>query len=202
MEREPGDRALGALMVAAAAATFVAMGHHPSSAHDGALARGVHGMMIAAVILLTAGFLHLARRLGLARPEVSIGLVAYLLAVAAGVGAATINGFVVPALTGGAGPAVGHDLFRFAWEANQALARIGVYATGAAYVLWGSVLARQPGLQARGIGAIGVLVGAGSAALLGLGAVRMNVGGAFLVYAAHGLWAALVGIQLYRGRLI
>ncbi len=191
------DRAAGAALVAAAAGTLFAMGHHPSGAHGGGgLAGAVHAAMILLLAAATFGFAHFARRRGLDRPAMLAGLVAYGVALAGHVGAATTNGFVVPALAARGG--VGHDIFLFAWEANQALARLGVFATGAAYLLWSADLLRDRG-TALLLGLAGLAAGAIPSALLLAGAIRMDVAGAFVVYALQVGWAALVGIALIRG---
>ena len=190
------DRAAGAALIAAAAGTVLAMAHHPSGAHGGPLGAVVHGAMIALLALGTFGFASFARRRGLARPAVLAGLVAYGLALFGHAGAATINGFVVPALAD-RGEAVGHDLFLFAWEANQALARLGVFAAGTAFMLWGGDLLRER----PWLGTVGILAGAAPSAALLAGALEMNVAGAFIVYAAHAVWTALLGLYLLRGRL-
>lgn len=200
-ERIGGDRAAGIGMAAAAAGTILAMAHHPSGAHADGLGGLVHGAMILFLAVLAWGFLHFARRRGLARPAMLAGLVAYGVSMFAHVGAATINGFVVPALAARGHGAVGHDIFLLAWEANQALARLGVYATGAGFMLWGADLLRGPGGETRLLGALGLIAGAVPAGLLAFGWIGMNLAGAFAVYAAHAAWSALVGVQLIRGRL-
>lgn len=196
-----GDQAAGIGMAAAAAGTILAMAHHPSGAHAGSLGGLVHGAMILFLAVMAWGYLHFTLRRGAGRPAILAGTVAYALSVFAHVGAATINGFVVPALAARGHGAVGHDLFLLAWEGNQALARLGVHATGAAFILWGADLLRGPGREARWLGALGVLAGAVPAALLAFGWIGMNLAGAFAVYAAHAAWSALVGVQLIRGRV-
>ena len=188
------DRTAGAALIAAAAGTVLAMAHHPTGPHGGAIGGIVHGAMIALLALGTFGFAHLARRRGLGRPAVLAGLVAYALALFGHAGAATINGFVVPALAA-RGEAVMHDLFLFAWEANQALARLGVFAAGVAFILWGADLLRGR----TWLGAAAIVAGVAPAALLLAGALEMNVAGAFIVYAAHAAWTALLGVYLIRG---
>ena len=196
-----GDRFAGLALIGAAAASLVAMAHHPAGAHSGPAAGLVHGAMILLLAGIAFGFVHFARRRGLARPAMLAGLVAFSVSLVAHVGAATINGFVVPALASRGAGAVGHDVFLLAWEANQALARLGVFATGAAFLLWSGDLLRGPGGEARLVGAAGLPAGAVPAILLAAGAIRMDVAGAFLVYAAHGAWVALVGVHLLRGGL-
>jgi len=193
------DRIAGWAMIAAAALSVLAMAHHPTSAHAGGLAGFIHGAMIVLLALTTFGFAHFALRRGLGRPAILAGLIAYLISLVGHVGAATINGFVVPALA--ARGVTDHGLFLFAWEANQALAKLGVFATGAAYVLWSLDFLRRPGVEARALGALGLLAGLLPAALLGSGAITMNVSGAGVAYGAFAGWGVLVGLHLLRGKL-
>ncbi len=198
-EGEKTDRIAGAALIASAAAIVLAMAHHPSGAHGGGgLAGFVHGAMITLLALQAFGFAHFAGRRGLGRPPILAGLVAYGISLFDHVGAATINGFVVPALAGRGQGAVSHDIFLLAWEANQALARIGVFATGAAFLLWSLDLLRDRLPWSRLVGVAGLAAGLVPAALLATGTLRMNVGGAMLVYAVHVAWAALVGLMLIR----
>lgn len=196
------DRTAGTCLGIAAAATVLAMAHHPTSPHD--ITGGgdfVHGAMIMLLAVMAFGFLHFALRRGLSRPVILAGVVAYGFSVVANFGAATINGFVVPALAARGPDAVGHDTFLLAWYANQALARLGVYATGAAYVLWSIDFLRRAGLVNRAIGAAGMIAGAVPAALLLSGQAAMELRTAFPVYSAHAVWAILVAIQLVRRRI-
>lgn len=195
-EMRHGDRAAGIALIAAAVASMVAMAHHPSSFHAGAVIGIVHGVMILVVGAMLYGFSHFARRRGLGRPAVLAGLIAYGIGAAANIGAAVINGFVAPALASDS-PAVHHDLFAFAWAANQALAGLGVVAVGAAYALWSLDLLRTNKLLA----ALGLLAGGVPALLLAGGWIGMTLYPAIAVYAGQALWAALVGWLILRGGL-
>lgn len=193
-----GDGIAGGVLIVAALATVLAMTHHPSSAHASGMGRFVHGAMIAVVGATGYGFAHLALRRGLDRPAVLAGLIAYMIGVFGNIGAATINGFVVTALA--ARGADRSDLFLLAWESNQALAQLGVAATGIAFLLWSLGWVAQRGWAARGLGALGVAAGTAPIVLLAGGALRMNLAGAILVYGVHALWIALVGLYLWSGR--
>jgi hypothetical protein len=194
VEQRNGDRIAGSALIGAAALSVLAMAHHPASANAGPIGPIVHGTMIAAAAILAFGFAHFARRRGLARPEILAGLVAYAIGLGVTIGAATINGFVVPALAGRA--IADRNVFLLAWEANQALARIGVFATGAAFALWALDFLRRPGFEAKAIGASGLAAGLVPPALLALGATDMHVAGAFIAYAAFAAWSVAVGIHL------
>ena len=199
-EAIPEGRAISAMIVMAALATVGAMAHHPEGAHSGTMGPIVHGAMIVLLMGLAWGFLVFATVRGAGRVLILGGLLAYGVSLFAHIGAATINGFIVPALANPDAPPVSHDLFRFAWYANQALAKIGVYMTGAAYLLWSFDLLRDSTTQSRVVGILGLAAGAIPAALLATGTIGMDVRGAMLVYAIHAAWAVAIGITMIRGR--
>lgn len=191
---EDGDRAAGIALIAAAAVSMLAMAHHPASSDAGAMIGIVHGVMILVVGAMLYGFAHFAARRGLGRPAVLAGLVAYAIGAAANIGAATINGFVAPAVRAHVS---NHDIFLLAWEANQALAKLAVVAVGTAYLLWSLDLWRTSRLLA----VIGSLVGGVPALLLIGGWIDMHLHAAIAVYAGQALWAALMGWLMLSGRL-
>jgi hypothetical protein len=195
-ERRNGDRAAGIALIGAAALSMLAMAHHPASRNAGAMIGIVHGVMILVIGVMTYSFAHFARLRGLERPAVLAGLVAYGIGAVANVGAGTINGFIAPALAAHE-PAVSHDLFVLAWEANQALAKLGVVAIGLAYALWSLNLWRR----SRTLALSGLLAGGIPAVLLIGGWIDMHLHAAILVYAAQALWAALLGWWVLAGRL-
>lgn len=195
------DRIAGGAMIGAAALSVLVMAHHPDHVDPGGIVGFVHGAMIALAAVTAFGFAHFALRRGLARPAILAGLLAYAIGLAAGIGAATINGFVVPALAARGHDLSGRDVFLLAWEANQALARLGVFATAAAYALWSLDFLARPGLEPKIIGALGLAAGLVPAGLLASGATDMHVAGAMLAYAAFAAWAVIVGVHLLRGGL-
>jgi hypothetical protein len=200
--RIDADRIAGTCLGIAAAASVLAMSHHPTGPHGGDGGGDfVHGAMIILLAVMAFGFFHFALRRGVSRPVILAGAVAYGIGLVANFGAATINGFVVPALAARGPDAVGHDTFLLAWYANQALARLAVYAVGAAYVLWSIDFLRRDGLVNRAIGATGVIVGAVPATLLLSGNASMELRVAFPVYSAHAVWAILVATQLVRRKI-
>ena len=190
----------GAALIAAAAGTVLAMAHHPVGAHSGALGPAVHAAMIAFVALTAFGFASFAAARGAARPAILAGLVLYASALFGHVGAATINGFVVPALAGRGPGAVDHDIFLLAWEANQALAKLGVIASSFAFLFWSLDFLGRSGAEARVIGMVGLVAGIAPPALLLAGVIEMDVRGAFLVYAVQAAWGVCVGLHLVRRR--
>ncbi len=195
------DRIAGAAMVIAALGTVAAMAHHPSGAHSGGIAGIVHGTMIVLLAAMTYGFSHLALRRGIRRSLVLAGLVAYAISLLGHAAAATINGFAVPALAARGSAAVGHDIFLLAWELNQALAKVGLFATAVAFILWSADFIRRGNRLTRLTGAAGMVAGALPAVLVASGSIEMNVAGALTAYSLNAVWTALVGWLLWSGRL-
>lgn len=191
-----GDRAAGIALIGAAAASMLALAHHPTSLHAGPMIGIVHGAMILFVALMAFGFTHVARLRGLERPAVLAGLVAYGIGAFGTVGAALISGFVSPALATHA-PDASHELFDLAWAMNQALAKLGVVAMGLAYMLWSLDLWRQ----SKPVALFGLLAGGVPAVLLAGGWIGMHLHAAILIYGGQVLWATLIGWLLLRGGL-
>lgn len=193
------DRIAGSALLATAALSIVAMAHHPTSAQARSLTGIVHGALLLLVVSMAFGFAHVARRRGIGRPSILAGLIAYGISVVANIGAGLINGFIVPTLA--ARGDIGRDVFLFAWEANQALATLGVVATGVAFVFWSFDFLGRRTVPANVIGVCGLLAGIVPMSLLLGGWIDMNVAGAFAIYGAHAAWAGLVGLYTLRGRL-
>lgn len=190
--RQPTDRFAGAMLAAACVLSVVVMAHHPTSAGSASLANHVHGALMIALLIAFAGFSRFSARLGLRRFPVLAGLVFYGSASVGNLLAATVNGFAVPALAARE-PAISQEVFRFAWELNQALAYAAVYATSLAYVLWGAELFAR---KQRLAGIAGLAAGAVPAALLAAGALDMHVAGAFVVYAAQAAFGIVIGLLM------
>lgn len=198
---EANGRIGGATLIAAGAGTVLAMAHHPTGVHGGgALGPAVHAGMIIFLALTTFGFATFCALRGAARPLVLAGLVAYAIALFGHVGAGTINGFVIPALAARGEALASRDTFLLAWEANQALARLGVIAASAAFLFWSGDLLRGADRTAKAIGILGLAAGAIPPVLLLGGFVAMDVPGALLVYAIQAGWGAGVGFQMLRER--
>lgn len=197
-ELDRTDQPGGAALVIAAVGIVAAMGHHPTRLDSGAIGP-VHGILVALLVLMSWGFLQFAFRQGVSRPLSLAGLLAYGVGLFGHLGAVTINGFAMPGLASG-GP-VDRDILLFAWEVNQALARLGVYMTGVAFLLWSVDLLREGARAPKVVGGLGLLAGAVPLVLLASGLIQMNVAGAFVAYALHAAWTAVLGVMMMRGRL-
>ena len=195
--KEGGERLAGAALAAASLLSVVVMAHHPSGAGShGGLAQAVHGALMGLILVTFAGFARFAAGLGLQRYAATLGLTAYATGSLANLLAATMNGFVAPALaTGGAS----QEVLRLCWELSQALAYAAVYAISAAFVCWGAELGLRGAGADRWLGAAGLAAGLAPAGLLASGALDMNVAGAFIVYGAQAAFGGLAGVFLTRG---
>lgn len=192
------ERAGGTALIAAAAGTVLGMAHHPTHLSSGWMIQMVHGVLLTFLVLTTFGFATFAAARG-PRPAVLAGVICYAVALFGHVGAAMINGFVVPALAT-RGAAAGRDMFLLTWEMNQVFAGLGVVAPGLAILLWSVDLLGRGSGESQAVGALGVAAGGGPAAMLLSGSIEMNATGAFLAYSAHATWGAALGIHLLRGK--
>ncbi|MEK7264762.1 MAG: hypothetical protein AAB227_01565 [Pseudomonadota bacterium] len=186
----PSDRLAGVSMAAASALSVLVMAHHPTSFGDAALVKGVHGALMALILINLAGFCRFAASEGLARFSVLTGLIAYAAGMFGNLLAATVNGFAAPALMA---RGASKDIFAFAWELNQALAYGAVFAISAAFILWGLALTRS---GSRFAGAAGLAAGVLPAALLFAGVLDMHVAGAAVVYAAQSAFTFVIGVRM------
>jgi hypothetical protein len=192
------DRIGGAALIVGGAAVVIGMAHHPSGTAPPAFGEAVHAALIASLGLTAFGFSAFCALRGTARPLILAGLVSYAIAVLGHVCAGTINGFVVPALSARPEPVPG-AIYLLAWETNQAFAELGAVAAGVAILLWSLDLVREGSMPVRLIGFLGLAAGAVPTALLLSGAMRMNLAGAFIAYAAHAAWGVALGFLLMRG---
>lgn len=181
----------GWALALSAALSVLVMAHHPTgTAHAAMLGRLVHGAMMVLVVVMLAGFARFTIARGLDRFAAALALAFYLAAAIGNLLAATINGFVVPALLERGAYEENAALL---WTLNQTFAKAAVYAISAAFALWGAdMLARGPRL----IGAAGIVAGALPAALLAAGVLDMHVAGALVIYAGQALFTMLAGIYL------
>lgn len=196
--------AAGVMLVVTAALVVFTMGHHPTGHGGGAdgisLGNVVHAAMIVFLVAQLWAVSVFAVKDGPDGWRLA-GLVAYAISVICHVIAATINGFIVPALAGAVDGTASHDLFVLLWHANQSFATLGVHAIGLGFMLWGYALLRRGGLPVRVAGAAGLFAGLLPSGLLIGGVIALNVDGTFIVYAAHSAWVAFLGVLMWQSRI-
>ncbi|MGA8277641.1 MAG: hypothetical protein WB784_05540 [Rhodanobacteraceae bacterium] len=208
-------RLVGILIAVVSVLIVLMMAHHPSlSAHDAAgmaaelvrkawLGRVVHGSLIALSLVLLFAFTEFSLHIGLQRPLVRAALIAYAVAIAAGVCAALISGFVVADLgMHYAGGAPGdletlRHLLYLSLRINQAFADLDVVATSCAIVLWSLALVRRSVV----ITVAGFVLGGGPALALLAGVLHLDVHGMMLAIVCAMAWNLLLATELLRRKL-
>lgn len=199
MPDQANGRVGGAVLIAVAILAVFAIVYHPVDGQgDNQVNRAIHALMMILVLLLSFGFARFALRRGIVRPAVLAGAIGYAVSVCAEIGAATINGFIVPDLA--AGGIADPDIYSLAREANQTLAALGVYAGGSALVFWGLDLAWHGSWRDRATSLPGLSLGLISVLLLATGVVQMDVAGALLLYTMGAAWAVLIALHLWAAR--
>jgi phage shock protein PspC (stress-responsive transcriptional regulator) len=212
------DRVSGLALATASILSAAFMTQHPSL-HSAGIAeaieeigrkafatRLVHGALIALMGVIVFGFWGLANRLGLQLATVRLGVVAYSIGTFTMIGAAVVNGFVVPGLAARYAMRPPEDLesvrhlLTLGHEAGQALAAIGVVATSAALLCWSLAMVRRTGTT-RVIGGGGALLGAVTVIAIVTGWLRLNVHGMGAVMLTQSIWTIAVAIQLLRRRI-
>jgi hypothetical protein len=215
---DAGGRPTGVVIIVASIITIVSMSLHPSIASrglEGFVAEAtrearfngiVHGTLIGAMGVLVAGFLGLSQRLCMQNLAVCAAFIAYTLGAVAMMGAATLNGFVVSGLAAryadATGDALEHlrPLLALTHAIADTAARIGVGHWCIAVLLWSLVLLRRGGAT-RGVGLLGVLVGAAPFLLLVTGHLRMHVHGFGVFVLVQCIWNSAAAVLLIRGRI-
>lgn len=196
----------GGILLSTALLAIAAMAHHPTGLDGSGAALGmtpgafIHTTMIVLISGMFWGFVVFAVRQALGGWMVA-GLVAYGIGFVANLFAATINGFIVPAVAARVDHAASGDLFVLLWHSNQAAANVGVYAASAAFLIWSARLLERKTAGDRVVGGLGLLAALGPGAALFTGALSLDVAGAMIAYGVHAAWAGLVGLQMLRGSL-
>lgn len=196
MEREKLQslRGAGALLAASALLAVVLMHNHPHGGHNMELNRIVHGGLLMLIVVQPAVLGLLAKALDWSLAAV-LALSFFAFGSVGGCMAATINGFVVPAIKAYPQGQIGPDIGMLAWEMNQQFARGGAVAAGIGISLFGAALWRAGW---RVVGGFGMLAGTVPAAMLVAGVIDMRFYGAMFTYITQLAWLATLGVALYR----
>ncbi len=207
----------GALICIGAVLSVLLMMRHPSiqthtvaeaiaQMQDKAALNGfVHGGLLVVLTAIFVGYLGFADLLGWQKLGVRAGAVFYGCGVGCMIGAALINGFIVPALASdyaGQPDAVLETLkpiFVLCHSTNQALAQAGTLAMSIGILAWSIELSSR-GMAARVIGVLGCLCAALPIVGLLSSHLRLNVHGMGLVILAQAIWSFCVGIWMIRQR--
>lgn len=163
----------------------------------------VHGMVAAAMTVMTALMLGLAVRLDLTRPHILLGAVSSGLALIMICLAVLLDGFVAPELSIGCATSGGdcagsvQALLRYGGLQIEFMTRFGLLALASATGVWaGDLFFRTDGT--RVFGAVGLFSAIVQFGLLGFGG-RLDPHSLTLIVAAQAVWYTSVGaIILFR----
>ncbi|MBD3773242.1 MAG: hypothetical protein IE921_06650 [Rhodobacteraceae bacterium] len=175
---------------------IVLMINHPTAVNGAGPAGFVHGSLQLCVLIQVAVFTLATQRLAQGRLfRLMLVVLPFVAGSAAGLIAATINGFAVPTMLAYPAPGVGPDVKIMAWELNQVFARLGVIACGIGIAGLSAMLWQH---QHRLVALAGFAAGLIPAILLLLGHTDMKLFGAILAYSSQLAWLALLGGWLAR----
>lgn len=206
MDDRNHTRLAGGLIIAATLGSLVLMLHHPTSLDgpdDGLLMgdwtnTGVHGGMIACLLMLRFGFSEWARRLGRDHASVRAGAMAFDAGMTAFMAAALVNGFAVSGLLAAQTDPDAVRLQVAAFGAlNRALANFGMVLTVVAMVLWAVRMLRLDA-QTRIAGAVGVAIALAAAGWLIVGQGGFGLYPATVATVLFGGWSILVASRMMR----
>jgi hypothetical protein len=215
MRRAPDGVAAGVTIAACAALMVVAIAHHPTVkaqrpaemlagvAAVATLDRIVHASLIVIIGALVFGFAIFAQRQGLERSTVLVGFLAFASGAGALVGAALIDGFLVPdvaLLYVGASAetaTVAVQLLSTCALMIQILTKLGFLALSGAIVAWSAGLVRAPG-AARIVGIIGFVAGVGPAAFLLAGRFYLTPHTLGAIVLVEAIWYLAIAASLIR----
>lgn len=214
----PSGQFAGLIIVLASLLSVVALAHHPTAqardpaafvaaiARKAAMDRLVHGSMILFIGALVYGFSYLTVRLEGTTPWALAAFIAYAVGAIGMVGAASVDGFVVPDLVARYQDQPAEQLqtmrhlLGLCLVIIRAWARLGVITMSLAYVLWSVALLARPG-GVRVVGAIGCIAGASLVIAALSGILPMTMHGMLVLGVAQTVWSVAIGILLMRGRI-
>jgi hypothetical protein len=214
----PGSPLAGAALILSAVVAVAAVAHHPtvSRAASGAdvlaqivrlraVDEAVHAVVIVAACGLLFGLVGFAARRGLRNAAVLAGLVTYAIGTVFAIGAALIDGFLIPAIAARyatAPPArvdTALQLLTVCATTIQIATKTWLLATSFAVLAWSAELIRH-GRMLRAIGAVGVVA---TAALLVVLAFTANLSphSLGLIVVLQTIWYVVIGALMIRGEL-
>ncbi len=204
------NRKSGIALIAGSIGGIVTMAIHPTAGGPMtpvqidrlALVSGIaHGLAIASVVVLFLGACGVAQRIGLPDRVAFAGIVVFGFACVAIFMAASVSGFVLPAIMQRMARDAGAEIRTWQividgiFQINQAFARIYSVAASVAVILWSASILKNGGM-ARGIGIYGCIISALIIVGVGVGHLRLNVHGMAVVWLGQAIWFVSVGVQM------
>jgi hypothetical protein len=203
------NRKSGIALIAGSIGGIVTMAIHPTAGGPMTIAQvdrlavvsGIaHGLAIASVMVLFLGAFGLARAIASVDRTAFAGIVVFGFACVAVFLAATVSGFVIPAIMQRmARDAVNMRTWQIVidsiFQINQAFARIYSIAASIAVILWSVSILKNGGLG-RSVAVYGCIISALIIVGVGIGHLRLNVHGMAAVWFGQAIWFVVAGFQL------
>ncbi len=204
------NRKAGIALIAGSIGGIVTMAIHPTAGGPltaaqvdrlGIVSGIAHGLAIVSVVVLFLGACGLARGIAATDRVSFAGIVVFGFACVAIFMAASVSGFIIPAIMkhmardAGANMRTWQIVIDSIFQINQAFAEIYSVAASLAVILWSVSVLRNGGL-ARGIAVYGCIVSALIIAGVGIGHLRLNVHGMAVVWLGQAIWFVIAGAQL------
>ncbi|HMB52277.1 MAG TPA: hypothetical protein VKU40_03105 [Thermoanaerobaculia bacterium] len=212
------DKWCGLAVVVGAVGLVVTMVLHPTGgdfehiARMAAVAKPVHALAIASMLVSLWGFLGLTARLreaGDGWPALAAvaGYVTLAFGSVAGVGAAALNGLATPAyvrrlLDEGADAATldaGREVIAYAFQLNNDLSRVLIVCLAVAVLLWSAAIVATR-LLPRWVGGLGLAASLVALVLFFAGAIGIDVHDFGLFIFGYAAWSVVAGLLLAADR--
>lgn len=202
------DRLGGLALIIGSICMLVTMAFHPSAGtiekliQLAPMTRYTHALALVSLPISLLGFIVLAGRLRGAGPVATAALLLIGFSFAAGMCAAVINGFAVPAMVEheGARPETRDALvavLRYSHFLNAAFAQVHMVAAAAAMLLWSLAILKSGGLPAW-VGWLALVFGVLELAGVFAGVMNTSVHGFGLFVLSFSIWTIIVGALLCR----
>ncbi|MEO6210686.1 MAG: hypothetical protein ABIQ10_11230 [Gemmatimonadaceae bacterium] len=204
------DSMYGGALIAGTLGGFVTMAMHPTGSqlladvqHMAPVVLAVHALALVSLPFSFFGAFGLTRLLAVDGELPVAAMVAYAMASVAVMIAAVASGLLAPGLFARIVTSTGSEqqlamaIVNYNGSINQAFAKVYVFASSAAILLW-SVAIISHGRLSRGAGWLGIIVAMLALLAIAIGHLRLDVHGFGAVVLTQGIWMITVGVLLIR----
>lgn len=204
------DTMYGGALIAGTLGSFLTMAMHPTGSqlladvqHMAPVVMAVHVLALVTLPFSVFGTLGLTRRLSADGELPAAAMVSYAMASVAVMIAAIASGLLAPGLFTTLATSTGSEqqlamaIVSYNGSINQAFAKVYVYASSSAILLW-SVAIISHGRLSRGAGWLGIVVATLALLAMTIGHLRLDVHGFGAVVLTQGIWMITVGVLLIR----
>jgi hypothetical protein len=208
------DQKAGICLIAGSLGGILTMAMHPIGrasltpevvARLAVAAGAAHALAIASVLTMFLGACGLAARMEAPDRISFAALIVFGFACIAIAIAATVSGFIIPAIWKGmvrdvpANTTPWHIATAAIFQINQAFARVYSVAASGAIILW-SIAAIRHGHMGRRVAIYGCIVSPVIIVAVAIGHLQLDVHGMTAVWLGQAIWFMVAGAELYRSK--